>query len=206
MKSLSRIQLAQLGSISRRAWNHLQIIGYKCGPYDEWRHEFTADHCAGVSSWRSLSQADYIPLCNAFRALYGGKQQEDHTPTREEALIHTIKDRLQLWEAPRPYVAKIVADKTGRHWITPDTPLDQMLRGLSYDLLRQLLITLQKRLRKLAKREAEALGLPEAPETHTSRSTIPPARLAAARGDIDASPKPRRRTPAANPPQPSRKP
>lgn len=204
MKTLSRLQLAQLGSISRKAWNHLQAIGFKCGPYQEWRHEFTADHCAGRSSWRQLLQSDYVPLCNAFRAIYGGQQKQDHTPTQEQALIYTIKDRCQHWEAPRPYVAKIVADKTGRHWITPETSLDTMLAGLGANILRQILYTLQNRLRKLAKRDAEALGLPEAPETHTSRSTIPPARLAAARGDIDAAPRPQpRRNPAAGLPQTS---
>lgn len=207
MKTLSRVQLAQLGALSTRAWKHLCACGATGGTdYEEWRHDFTADHCGGRSSWRTLYQTDYVPLCNAFRAIYGGKQKQDNTPQSDAAaLVYTIRDRLAHWETPPAYFAAIVRDKCRRPWVKPGMSVEAMLAGLGETELRQLLYTLEARMRSLTARTAAAADLPAPAEVHRSRSTVPPARLAAARGDIIAAPLPQpRRKPAATlPPCPA---
>ena len=54
MKNLSKTQLSVLGQLSTKAYRHLVAVGYPSNGYDEWRHEFTADHCDGIDSWRKL--------------------------------------------------------------------------------------------------------------------------------------------------------
>lgn len=190
MKTLSKKQLATLGAASTRAYKHLQGAGLPLGTYEEWRHEFTSTQCGGRTSWRTLHQTDYIPLLNAFTAIYGGKQKKDNTPqSNAAALIYTIRDIAHYWEIPRAYIAKIVADKTRRPWITPDIPLDTILIGLSEKTLRQILITLENRYRKKNKKESETLGIKPPARIHISRSTAPPERLAKYHGDIIITPR-----------------
>ncbi len=194
MKKLSQKQLKVIGSLSHQAYKRAQATGTTGGLlYDEWRHQFTADQCGGQHSWRLLEQRHYIPLCNAFLRVLGRPVMRDNTPkTDAAALIYTIKDRVQHWEAPLPYIARIVANRTGRPY-TPEADLDTMLAGLDAEPLRQLIYTIERACRNRAKREADALGLPAPVEVHASRSTMPPPRLAAHRGDVAATPLPRAR-------------
>ncbi|MGN0868042.1 MAG: hypothetical protein ACI4O9_00770 [Akkermansia sp.] len=171
-------------------------MGLPVGDYIAWRHEFTAMHCGGRSSWRELVQTDYVPLLNAFSACYGGTQKADNTPQSDaEALIYEIRNVVRYWELPRAYVAKVVAGKARRPWVTPDMSLDAMLAGLSSDLLRQLLMTLENRGRAINKKGSAALGIDAPARVHISRSTAPPPRLAFYHGDVVETPtvKPRRR-------------
>lgn len=194
MKNLSAKQLKVLGSLSNQAYKRAVATGTTGGLlYDEWRHQFTADHCGGQHSWRLLQQRHFVPLCNAFLRMLGRQPMRDNTPqTDEAALIYTIKDRVQHWEAPLPYIARIVANRTGRPY-TPEADLDAMLAGLDASTLRQLICTIERACRNLTNRAAEALGLPAPVEVHASRSTMPPARLAAYRGDVATTPEQRRR-------------
>lgn len=205
MKTLSKKQLATLGAVSSRAYKHLQGTGMPLGSYVEWRHEFTGLHCGGRTSWRTLYQTDYVPLLNAFAACYGGTQKADNTPKSDaEALIYEIRNVVRYWEIPRAYVAKVVAGKARRPWVTPDMNLDAMLTGVPENILRQLLITLENRGRRINKKESTALGIDAPARVHVSRSTVPPPRLVDYHGDVVATPtvKPRRRTKSAPVPQP----
>ena len=191
MKTLSPRQLATLGSVSNRAYKHLQNVGYPLPAFADWRHEFTADHCGGRSSWKSLYQVDYIPLYNAFVAIFGGKQKADNTPQSDEAaLLWTLRDTVRAFEIPMPYVAKVVAGKASRPWITATMSLDTMCVGLDSKTLRQLIYTLTARFRGKYKKEAEALGIAPSGRPHASRSTIPPGGLPEWHGDTIAAPPP----------------
>ena len=188
MKTLSHKQLAQLGRESTQAYPRVPGVG----TYDSWRHEFTAQICGGISSWRRLEQRHYIPLLNAFRAINGKAPLADRTPKDDAAaLIWTLRDRIAFWELEPAYVAAIVRDKTARPWIRADMSLDTMLAGLDPTTLRQLLYTLQARARARAKKAAAATHTSPPQEVHISRSTIPPPRLADHRGDTLAAPPPR---------------
>ena len=190
MKNLSKTQLSVLGQLSTKAYRHLVAVGYPSNGYDEWRHEFTADHCGGIDSWRKLSQKHYVPLCNALRAIIGLKPMADNTPqTDAAALIWTIRDRARHWELSTAYIAAIARDKFGT----------DNLQTLSYRQLRHLLYTLQRAGRRRTAKTAEQFGINAPAEVHTSRSTVPPSRLKDWRGDIDASPRPTRRKRSATP-------
>lgn len=197
MKTLSLKQLQVLGSLSNKAYRQLADGGLVCEDYNEWRKTFTFD-IVGKDSWKACVQTDFVPLQNAFRAILGMKPKADRTPQTDAAsLIWTIKDRCQHWELRPAYVAPIVADKCHRPWVKPSMTLDEMLAGLDCDTLRQLLYTIQNRARAKAKKDAARLGLDAPAEVHSSRSTMPPSRLAAARGDTLAEPLPTpRRRPA----------
>ena len=201
MKTLSQKQLRVLGSLSTQAYRRLCKVGATGGQsYEEWRHGYTALICAGLDSWRALTQQHYIPLCNAFLGILGKAPMADNTPKDDAAaLIHTIKDRVEHWEAPLAYVARIVANKTGRDWVQGKMPLETQLGGLDCQTLRQLLYTIERACRNRAKRECEAMGCPPPVEVHASRSTVPPKRLAQHRGDVPPPPLPptRRKAPAA---------
>ncbi len=205
MNTLSKKQLATLGQVSRRAYAHLQSVGYPLNTYDAWRREFTAEHCGGRDSWRTLFQTDYIPLLNAFAALYGGRQKADNTPkTEEEKHLHNIKQLVQYWEIPAAYIAKLVRDKARRPWVKANMTLDAMLAGMPARMMWQILITLENRFSAKMKKESEALGIPNPPRVHISRATVPPRRLAEHRGDVIDLPAPkprtRRKKAAATPP------
>lgn len=201
MKTLSQKQLRVLGSLSNQAYRRLCNMGAAGGQsYVEWRHGYTAQICAGLDSWRTLTQQHYIPLCNAFLGILGKAPMTDNTPkTDVAALIYTIRERMSHWEAPKAYVTRIIANKTGRSWLTSSTPLDVQLSGLDCDTLRQLIYTLERACRNRVKRDSERLGVPVPPEVHASRSTVPPKRLAQQRGDIPPPPlsPPRRKALAA---------
>lgn len=193
MRSLSLAQLKVLGCLSRKAYGHLAGMGVVRVGYEEWRHSYTAQICDGLDSWRMLDQRHYIPLCNAYRAILGKAPRADNTPKDEAAaLIWTIRDRARHWELPLAYIAAIVADKTGRNWINGSMSLDHILAGLDATTLRHILYTLQARGRTRAQKDSNRLGLDPPNEIHTSRSTMPPARLAAWRGDLMAAPLPTR--------------
>ena len=201
MKNLSKSQLAVLGQLSVKAYRQLVAVGYPTNGYDDWRHEFTADHCGGIESWRRLSQQHYVPLCNALRAVIGLKPMADNTPKNDAAaLIWTIRDRARFWELSPAYIAAIVRDKFGVETHAGQS-LDTMLAGLNFRQLRQLLYTIQARGRRATAKTAERLLLDVPAEVHTSRSTIPPDRLKTWRGDIDASPRPIRCKRPAGPQQ-----
>lgn len=185
MKNLSLKQLAQLGRESTQAYPRVPGVG----TYDAWRHEFTAQICGGITSWRKLEQRHYIPLLNAFRAINGKAPLADRTPKDDAAaLIWTLRDRIAFWELEPAYVAAIVRDKTARPWIRADMSLDTMLAGVDATTLRQLLYTLQARARARAKKAAAATHTSQPVEVHISRSTMPPPRLAEHRGDTFAPP------------------
>lgn len=188
MKTLSKRQLQVLGSTSNKAYRHLCGGGLRPGGYDEWRKGFTFD-VTGRDSWRELDQTHYIPLLNALRAILGLPPVADRTPQSDEAaLIWTLRDRAAHWEFSNAYIAAIVRDKFARPWATGEMTLERMLAGLSCRELNQLIWTIQRAGKKRSKKEAAALGLPDPQEVHTSRSTVPPPRLAAWRGDIPAAP------------------
>lgn len=183
-RPLSAKQLAALGSVSQRAFRHLQQVGFPVDDYDAWRHEVTADACEGRSSWRTLTQSDYIPLFNAFVAFYGGKQRVDRTPkTAEEARAWCIRDTMAVWEQNMAYVAKVIAGKTRRPWIHAGMTLHEMLAGLSLKQISEINMTLNKRGRDKHKRESEALGIPAFGRPHTSPATVPPGDLPEFLGD-----------------------
>lgn len=192
MKNLSKTQLSVLGQLSTKAHRHLVAVGYPSNGYDEWRHEFTADHCGGIDSWRKLTQQHYVPLCNALRAIIGLKPMADNTPkTDAAALIWTIRDRARHWELSTAYITAIARDKFGT----------DNLQTLTCHQLRQLLITIQARGRRRTAKIAERFEVDAPAEVHTSRSTVPPSRLKDWRGDIDASPRPTSRKRSAAPQQ-----
>jgi len=194
MKPLSKLQLARLGLESNLAYKRLQAVGYPLPPYPTWRREFTAERCNGRNSWKALDQRDYIPLLNAFAAIHGGAQQQNRTPKcDEEAKIYAIRNIIRHWELPAAYVAKIIAGKTSRPWISADTPLDSMLIGVPANTLRQIAITLENRARALHKKECAALGIPQSSRVHVSPSTVPPGSLPEYLGDTLALPAPRPR-------------
>lgn len=183
MKALSKKQLSVLGQAARKAWRHLADGGMRPGDFAEWRQGFTFDQVQRAS-WHECDQRHFVPLLNAFRAVVGQAPVADRTPKDDEAaLVWTLKDRVQHWELRPGYVAAVIADKCGRQWVTKDMTLERMVAGLTSRELRQLLFTLEARARAKARKEAAAAGLPAPVEVHTSRSTMPPARLAAARGD-----------------------
>jgi len=189
MKHLSPAQLKALGSLTRKAHKHLVSIGAEQRTYDQWRHAYTAQTCEGIESWRTLEQRHYIPLCNACRRILGIPLQADNTPRDDaSALKWTIRDRARHWELPPGYLAAIIADKTNRPWINSTMTLEQMLNGLNTTTLRHLLYTIQARGRKRAEKDSLRLGIAPPVETHSSRSTLPPAKLAAWRGDTLATP------------------
>lgn len=187
MKTLSKRQLQVLGSTSNKAHRHLCGCGLEeLSGYEAWRHGFTFDVC-GIDSWRQLEQKHYIPLLNAFRRVLGLPPVADRTPKNDEAsMLWTIRDRAAHWELSTAYVAAIVRDKFNRPWATGEMTLEAMLAGLGYRELRDLLYTLEARGRARSKKEAAALGVPPPQEVHASRSTAPPTRLAAWRGDKTA--------------------
>lgn len=188
MKTLSKRQLQVLGSTSNKAYRRLCGGGLRPGDYDEWRKGFTFD-VTGRDSWRELDQVHYIPLLNALRAILGQPPVADRTPQNDEAsMLWTIRDRAAHWELSTAYVAAIVRDKFNRPWATGEMTLEAMLAGLGYRELRDLLYTLEARGRARSKKEAAALGVPPPQEVHASRSTAPPPRLAAWRGDKTAAP------------------
>lgn len=189
MKHLSQAQLKVLGCLSRKAYNRLAEMGAVQESYEEWRHSYTAQICGGLDSWRALSQRHYVPLCNAYRCILGKAPMPDNTPKDDAAsLIWTIRDRARHWELPLAYIAAIVTDKTGRNWINGSMSLDHILAGLDATTLRHILYTLQARGRTRAQKDSNRLGLDPPHETHTSRSTMPPPRLAFWRGDTMAHP------------------
>lgn len=189
MKPLSLAQLRVLGCLSRKAYKRLADTGATAEAYEDWRHDFTAQVCGGIESWRALDQRHYVPLCNAYRSLLGKAPMADHTPVDDAAaLIWTIRDRAAHWELPRAYVAAIVADMAARPWVKATMSLEQMLAGVDTSTLRHILYTLQARGRSRVQKDCDQLGLAPPRETHTSRSTMPPPRLAAWRGDIMARP------------------
>lgn len=204
MKTLSAKQLKVLGSLSNQAYRQLAGGGLVCESYNDWRRGFTFD-IVGKDSWRACEQVDFIPLQNAFRAILGLPPKEDNTPqTPEQRLLWTILNRCEHWELNVAYVAEIVAKRFGRPWAVHCRTIEEMARGMEYKELLHLLYTIQARARKLVQKEAAAHGMEPPAEVHTSRSTIPPARLAEARGDIVAAnclPKPGQ-YPAAIPPPP----
>lgn len=196
MKTLSKKQLATLGAVSHRAYKHLRGTGLPLGDYATWRHEFTALHCGGRTSWHTLYQTDYTALRNAFAAVYGGTQKVDNTPKSDaDALIYAIRNTVNHWDIPAAYVAKVIAGKASRPWVTPEMSLDAMLAGVPEKTLRHILITLENRFRKKYKQESEAMGIDAPARVHVLRSTVPPTRVAAYKGDIIATPtvRPRRK-------------
>lgn len=197
MKTLSLKQLQVLGSLSTKAYRQLADGGLVCEDYNEWRKTFTFD-IVGKDSWKACVQTDFVPLQNAFRAILGMKPKADRTPqTPEQSLQWTIEERVKHWELSAAYVGKIVAERFGRPWARDCRSVAQMMVGMDEETLKHLLWTIQDRARKLAKRESEALGIAPPIEVHSSRSTMPPSRLAAARGDTLAEPLPTpRRRPA----------
>lgn len=183
MKALSKRQLQVLGSTSNKAYRHLCGGGLRPGDYDEWRKGFTFD-VTGRGSWRELDQVHYIPMLNALRAILGQAPVADRTPQSDEAsLLWTIRDRAQHWELSNAYLAAIVRDKFSRPWATGEMTMERMLAGLSCRELSSFLYTIEARGRARAKKDAAALGVPPPQEVHASRSTAPPPRLAAWRGD-----------------------
>ena len=190
MKTLSKKQLAVLGNLSTRAYRHLVAVGYPSNGYDDWRHEFTADHCNGIDTWRSLTQQHYIPLCNALRTILDLPLLQDNTPqTPEDALIWTIRDRSHHWELTPAYIAAIARDKFGT----------DNLQNLTCKQLLHLIYTLQRAGKHRTDKLSKQLNIPTPPQIHTSRSTLPPPRLKNWRGDIDASPRPQRGRRSASP-------
>jgi len=189
MKNLSAAQLKVLGCLSGKAYKRLVSVGAVQEPYDEWRHAYTARICEGIESWRALAQRHYIPLCNAYRSILGKAPMADNTPKNDAAaLIWTIRNRARHWELPTAYLAAIIADKAGRPWLNGAMSLEQMLDGLDAATLRHILYTVQARGRARAKQDSDRLGIAPPVEIHTSRSTMPPAKLAAWRGDTMATP------------------
>ena len=183
MKPLSKKQLAVLGQLSTKAYRHLVSVGYPLEAYDTWRHELTAEHCNGISSWRSLNQLHFVPLCNALRAILGLPPREDHTPkTRKEALIETIRDRAQHWELNTGYISAITSKRFGVI-ILQGQSLESALIRLNEEELRQLIYTLEARGRAKTAKISRQFNLPIPAEIHQSASTMPPPRLAAWRGD-----------------------
>ncbi len=189
MNSLSKKQLQVLGSLSNQAYQACVAAGTTGGlSYDEWRHQSTADQCGGQDSWRLLEQRHFIPLCNFFLKVIGKPPMKDRTPkTPEESMIETLKDRMRQWEAPMPYVARIVANKTGKQY-TPGASLEELLAGLDARTVWQLVITIERACRRRVARRSAELGIPAPVEVHASRSTMPPPRLAAWRGDVRTEP------------------
>lgn len=195
MKTLSAKQLQVLGSLSRRAYKTLAARGHVQEMYEEWRRTFTAD-VTGRASWRALCQQDYIPLVNALRGIIGMPPVEDNTPADQKAsLAWTVKDRAQFWELRLHYVQAIVADKFHLPQAGTAEGWDEMLAMLDTQQMKQLLYTIEARGRKRSNKSAEVLDIPAPTEMHTSRSTMPPARLAEYRGDrmVDGEAKPRRK-------------
>lgn len=159
MKNLSKTQLSVLGQLSTKAYRHLVAVGYPSNGYDDWRHEFTADHCGGIDSWRKLNQKHYVPLCNALRAIIGLKPMADNTPkTDAAALIWTIRARARFWELSTAYIAAIVRDRFGVETHAGQS-LDTMLTGLDCWQLTQLLYTIQARGRRNTAKTAGNLNL-----------------------------------------------
>lgn len=187
MKTLSDKQKKVLGSLSNKA--------FRCGcsgglSYEDWRHEVTF-HATGKESWRELTQAEYVPLCNAFRRILGLPPMADRTPKDDrQALLYALHDRMAHWECPAAYWAKIVRERFGRHHVTASTPFDTAVADFTARELLDLLRTLNNRLRKRSAKDSQALGIPPAVEVHTTPGTMPPPRLASHRGDI-LTPRPR---------------
>ncbi len=98
-----------------------------------------------------------------------------------------------------PYVAKVIAGKASRPWITASMSLDTMCVGLDSKTLRQLIYTLTARFRGKYKKEAETLGIAPGGRPHSSRSTIPPGSLPEWHGDTIATPPPPARKRKKNP-------
>lgn len=200
MKTLSAKQMKVLGSLSWRAYRLLASRGHVQELYDDWRHSYTED-VTGCTSWRALSQRQYIPLVNALRGICGLPAVDDNTPQDKAAsLAWTVQDRSAFWELPLAYVAAIVADKFKRPDATSARSWSELLTPLDAGQMKQLVYTIEARGRRREQKAAEKLGLPAPAEVHISRSTMPPQRLADWRGDVLATP-----TPAAKPKRKGRK-
>lgn len=196
MKGLSIKQKTTLAIMARQAYRQLESVGAADEPFDDWRHRISQEIC-GVASWQRMGQGHYIPLLNGLRRMLGLPPVPDRTPRdRTEALKHQLRDRMQQWELRVGYVASIVARKFGMPERKAERNLDALLHGLDEEQLLHLTYTIERAGRRIAQREAAAHDLPAPVEVHTSAASMPPARLAAWRGDVMAEPprKPRRRS------------
>lgn len=183
MRKLSAKQLKTLGCMSSKAFKLLLSMGAEDRPYDEWRHAVN-NQITGRSSWKELVQGDYIPLLNAYRRILGLSAVADNTP-RDAHAANTwmLIDRCRFWEMSVAYVAAIAADKFSTPELRHARTLDEVCSRLDARQVFELYITVKARARARDKRETAHLGMPPSQEAHASPSTMPPPRLAAARGD-----------------------
>ncbi len=183
MKKLSGKQLKVLGLMSTKAYKLLASMGAESAPYDEWRHDFTKE-VTGRASWKELRQGDYIPLLNAYRRILGLPLVADKTPQDEKAAnIWKLQDRCHYYEMSVAYVAAIAAGKFSTPALRQARTLDELCSGLDARQVFDLYITVKARGEAREKKEAARLGIPPSTAAHASPSTMPPPRLAAARGD-----------------------
>ncbi len=183
MRKLSAKQLKTLGCMSSKAFKLLLSMGAEDRPYDEWRHAVN-NQITGRSSWKELVQGDYIPLLNAYRRILGLSAVADNTP-RDAHAANTwmLVDRCRYWEIAPAYVAAIAAGKFKRPELKSARTLDDVCANLDARQVHDLYITVKARAKAKEKRDAAHLGIPPIAEVHTSPATMPPPRLAAARGD-----------------------
>lgn len=147
MKALTKKQLAVLAITARRAYDTLTAAGYSCGEFQQWRRMQTRIH-TGKFSWKECAQVDYIPLYNAFAVILSRPQKTERNHTeKERAIIWNIQNVARQSGMNNGYLARLIAGKTSRPWITAETDLDAMLAGINETTLRHILYTLQARAR-----------------------------------------------------------
>ena len=115
-----------------------------------WRHAILAEECAGQSSIKTLSQSDYDAVMLRLAVESGEQSQIAYwAPADERRMRHLIREKLrELGEADPPnrygerYALAIVRQAK---LASPPRTLDD----LPAELLRKVLIALDRRLRKL---------------------------------------------------------
>lgn len=180
MKPLTKKQKAVIAQLAARAHKCLVAVGCPVDDLSTWRREEQAS-VTGHASMQDMTQRDYVPLCNHFIAIGGGRQIKDNTYTEMDKAIHRLRDIMARHELTSSYLWAIVKDQFP-HRVTGHNYQD--LWGLIQSKFKpeeiiNLSYTLNNRGRARTTKIQHDHNLDGIPtEPHADPTTIPPGGLA----------------------------
>lgn len=108
--NLSKKQKSVLGIMATNAYKALIACGYHIDQISDWRHEQQLN-VTGHASMTEMTQRDYVPMLNHYRALSGVSQIKDSTYSDNAKAIHRLRDIMSRHEITTSYLFAIVKDQ-----------------------------------------------------------------------------------------------
>lgn len=186
-RPLTKKQISALAVIASQAWRQAGFsLAYDCA--DDFRHAVCFD-VTGKDSFRRLTQAEYVPVWNAFAAYAGKPLRPDRTPDAHAVAVKVLERHMRRHELSVAYVAAVARDKFN---IAPAEPgeLAALCAGLAVSQVWQLVYTINTRGRAKTRKLARQIGMDETPPEPHESYTMPPGTLAAHMNAVEVSPLP----------------